>query len=225
MRNLIGCLLALSLLASPAWAQSKAKPEGQKGKPEVTPVNAERGELPKVLLIGDSVCQGYAPLLGDLLKEKASLYRTRKSGGSSARGMERIDEWLGAQKWDVIHFNWGIDDMIEDPNAPGHVQVPPEAYEKNLRALVLKLKASGAKLIWATITPIPKGFGDVPAYNAIAATIMKEEGIAVDDLFTAMEPHVAEFRLPQDVHYNPDGYQLLAKNAADSIQAALAAKK
>lgn len=218
MKIIYGCFFALYVLAAPAFAESK-------GKSEVAAVNEERSDLPKVLIIGDSVCQGYAPVLGDQLKEKATLYRTRKSGGSTARGVEKIDQWLSAQKWDVIHFNWGIDDMIEDPAAPGKVLVPPETYEKNLRLLVGKLKANGAKLIWATITPIAKEMGDAPGYNAIAAGIMKEQGIAVDDLFTAVTPHLAEYQLPHDVHYNPEGYEFLARQAAVSIEAALGTKK
>ena len=57
------------------------------------------------------------------------------------------------RKWDVIHFNFGIHDLKFMPD--GKRQVEPDDYEKNLRTLVAKLKATGAKLIWATTTPIP----------------------------------------------------------------------
>jgi len=59
----------------------------------------------------------------------------------------------------------------------GTHQVPPDQYEKNLRLLVEKLKATGAKLIWASTTPLPEGIErlqtkDAIAYNAIAKKIM-----------------------------------------------------
>jgi acyl-CoA thioesterase-1 len=113
----------------------------------------------------------------------------------------------------------------------GKRQVEPEDYEKNLRTLVAKLKATGARLIWATTTPIPDGelnpprtFGKVPEYNAIAEKVMKENNIAIDDLNAAITPHLAELQNPKDVHYKGAGYELLAKQVAASIEAALAAK-
>ena len=54
----------------------------------------------------------------------------------------------------MIHFNWGLHDL--KIMADGKRQVEPEDYEKNLRALVAKMKATGAKLIWATTTPDPR---------------------------------------------------------------------
>ena len=132
--------------------------------------------------------------------------------------------------WDVIHFNWGIHDLKFMPD--GKRQVEPADYEKNLRALVEKLKATGAKLIWATTTPIPDGeltpprsFGKVPEYNEIARRVMSENGVAVDDLNAAITPHLAEMQNPKDVHYKPEGYALLAKQVAASIETALGAKK
>lgn len=216
MKFTASLLLALCALAITGLAKEAPKSP-------VIAVNDEQPELPRVLIIGDSVGLGYTPALGDLLKGQAALYRTRKNGASTVRGVEMIDEWIGDGKWDVIHFNFGIQDML--PGAEGKRQAEPGDYEKNLRTIVAKLKATGAHLIWASITPIPGGVGDVPGYNAIALRVMTENGVAIDDLYAAVEPHVAEYQLPQDVHYTPEGYAFLAQHAADSIAAALPAKR
>jgi len=183
-----------------------------------------------VLLIGDSISIGYTQPLRDLLKDKANVHRIPTNGGPTKNGVANIDKWLGSGKWDVIHFNWGIHDLKHMPD--GKRQVEPEDYEKNLRALVAKLKATGAKLIWATTTPIPEGelnpartFGKVSEYNDIALRVMKENGVAIDDLNTTITPHLAEMQNPKDVHYKPEGYATLAKQVAASIEAALPAKK
>ncbi len=38
---------------------------------------------------------------------------------------------------------------------------------------------------------------------------MEQNGIAIDDLFTFITPHLAEMQNPQDVHFNAQGYDLL----------------
>lgn len=202
-------------------------------KPTPNPVFAPPAEvpgLPRVLLIGDSISMGYTLPVRTLLAGKANVYRIPTNGGPTKNGVQKIDAWLGPAKWDVIHFNWGIHDLKYMPD--GKRQVEPADYEANLRKLVARLKATGAKLIWATITPIPEGelnpprrFGQVAEYNEIAARVMKEEGVAIDDLNTAVTPRFAELQTPKDLHYKPAGYEFLATFVAKSIEAALPPKK
>src|SRR5260370_717979 len=87
MRSATHLFLTLCALATAALAEKPAKPE-------VIAVNEEQPGLPRVLIIGDSVCQGYTPPLGELLKGKANLYCPRRSGASTVRGVEMIGLWL-----------------------------------------------------------------------------------------------------------------------------------
>ena len=50
---------------------------------------------------------------------------------------------------------------------------------------------------------------------------MKRHGIAIDNLFTFITPHLAKVQNPKDVHFNGDGYDLLGKQVAAAIQSAL----
>lgn len=213
-------LIAFSSLIASSFAQTPAKP---------TPIPDKPG-LPRVFLIGDSISMGYTAPVRELLKDKANVHRIPANGGPTIRTLESIDKWLGDGKWDVIHFNWGIHDLKIMPD--GKRQVEPEAYEKNLRTLVARLQKTGAKLIWATTTPIPDGelnppraFGKVPEYNAIAERVMKENNVAIDDLNAAITPRIAELQNPKDVHFKTEGSAFLAKHVAASIETALAAKK
>jgi acyl-CoA thioesterase-1 len=216
-------LFAFFALAVTAFAQPPAKTDA------LAPIEDQQG-LPRVLLIGDSISIGYTLPVRELLKGKANVHRIPTNGGPTKNGITNIEKWLGTGKWDVIHFNWGIHDLKFMPD--GKRQVEPEDYEKNLRSLVAKMKATGAKLIWATTTPIPEGelnpprkFGKVPEYNAIAKKVMTENGVAIDDLNAAITPHLAKLQNPKDVHYKPEGSALLAKHVAASIETALRAKK
>jgi acyl-CoA thioesterase-1 len=216
-------LFALLALSTAAFAQKPAKSGA------LAPIEDQPG-LPRVLLIGDSISIGYTPPTRELLKGKANVHRIPVNGGPTKNGTASIEKWLGTGKWDVIHFNWGIHDLKFMP--VGKRQVEAEDYEKNLRALVARMKTTGAKLIWATTTPIPDGelipvrrFGKVPEYNTIAKKVMTENGVAIDDLNAAITPRIAELQNPKDVHYKPEGYAFLAKQVAASIEAALVVQK
>jgi lysophospholipase L1-like esterase len=144
--------------------------------------------------------------------------------------LAQLPQWLGRGKWDVIHFNWGLHDlkiMADDQR-----QVPPEAYEKNLRELVLQLKATGANLIWASTTPVPTGklnpsrnAADVLVYNAIAQKIMDENQVVIDDLYSFALPQLSKIQRPVNVHFTPEGSAALARRVAASIESVLSKKK
>jgi len=196
--------------------------------PTLVPIEDVPG-LPRVLLIGDSISMGYTVPTRKLLAGVANVHRAPENCGPTSRGVERIDAWLGDGKWDLIHFNFGLHDLkiMED----GKHQVPIEQYEANLRQLVERLKQTGARLIWASTTPVPdaevnppRSDDDVAAYNAVAKRIMQENGIETDDLYSFALPRLAEIQQPANVHFTPDGSRVLAEKVAECITEALAGK-
>ena len=221
--HLIAIALVLSL---PLQAQKKKGP--------FAPVTDDP-KLPRVLLIGDSISIGYTLAARDFLKGKANLHRIPTNGGPTTRGLANIDAWLGKSKWGVIHFNWGLHDLkYMGPNGEnlfpkekgGKPQVPLADYEKNLEKLVVRLKKTGAKLIWRNTTPIPPGskgryVGDSVKYNEAAARVMKRHGIPTHDLFTMSKKRMKELMLPANVHYKKEGSVALAKDVVRVITEAL----
>ena len=130
----------------------------------------------------------------------------------------------------MIHFNWGLHDLKHwkdgklDPAGPQIATI--EEYETNLRALVKRLKATGARLIWATTTPVPDGSegrtaGEELKYNEAASRVMKELGVATDDLHVLCVPKLAEWQLPKNVHFKPAGSAGLAAQVAAEIETVL----
>jgi acyl-CoA thioesterase-1 len=166
-----------------------------------------------------------------LLKGKANVHRPPTNCTGTSFGLTQLKSWLGGGKWDVIHFNFGVHDAKLPPEGVRHS--PPDVYEKNLRELVKRMKATGAKLIWATTTPVPNGgnlapnrrFESIDKYNAIAKKVMEENGVAIDDLNAAIAPHVEKLQLKMDVHFSPEGSEFLAKQVAASIETQLRAPR
>lgn len=217
----------LAVAADATAPQAKKRPD-----PALAAIEDVPG-LPRVLLIGDSISIGYTLPTRKLLEGRANLHRIPTNGGPTTRGLEQIDRWLGSTKWDVIHFNFGLHDLkhadakgaLVDP-ADGPRQVDPDSYRDNLRAIVRRLKQTGARLIWCTTTPVPAGSkgrvpGDEMAYNAVAAEVMREEGVEINDLHAFAAPRMAEIGKPADVHYTEAGSRALAAEVARRIEAAL----
>lgn len=230
-------LILLSVVTGLCAADSAAKPK-RAPSPSLAKVEDVPG-LPRVLLIGDSISMGYTIPVRELLKGKANVHRIPTNGGPTINGLKNLSAWLGTSKWDVIHFNWGLHDLKYiganandrlDPKAPGaHLQVPLDEYEKNLATLVGQLKATGAKLIWCSTTPVPEGsdgriVGDDLKYNEAAARVMKAAGVPTDDLYAHAKAKLKDIQLPANVHYSVDGYKYLAEKVASEIEKALPKK-
>ena len=197
-------------------------------------------KLPKVLIIGDSIAGDYFPIVEEKLKGKVLLYKATQindegeitSCEGTTMGVKHIDDWLGDTKWDVIHFNFGLHDIKHiDPetgknskNLNDPQQANPERYDKNLRAIVEKLKKTNAKLVFATTTPYPDKLGKqmrtpgMPAiYNKIAIEIMKKNDIVINDLYSYVLPRMEKLQRPKNVHFMENGSKALGEKVAQSI--------
>lgn len=219
---------ALALLLMLRLASMAAEPSDISDaptNPAMAPVTDDP-KLPRVLLVGDSISIGYTLPVRKLLAGEANVHRIPANGGPTTRGLEELTGWLGTGHWDVIHFNWGLHDLKVSES--GEHVVPIAQYEANLAALVEKLQATGATLIWASTTPIPDGKlapkrqpGDEVAFNAAARRVMDSHGVAIDDLYAFAQPQLKKLQRSSNVHFTRPGSAVLARPVAEAIRAAL----
>ena len=170
--------------------------------------------LPRVLLIGDSVSRGYTQSARQTLNGRANLHRAPANCGPVERGLKNMEVWLGEGKWDVIHFNFGIHDR----------STPIPEYTQQLEQLIERLEKTGAKLIWASTTPIPdkasnqQTSASIVERNLAAAELMNKHGVTTNDLFAAITPHLSEMQHPNDVHFKTKGYDFLGGVVAKAVE-------
>ncbi len=199
----------------------------------VAAASAQESALPKVVLVGDSIRLGYAPLVAKRLAGKAVVISPAPNGEDSGNVLRNLDEWVLGESPAVVHVNAGLHDLkVKDKT----YQVPPGDYEKNLKTILDRIQqGTSAKIIFANTTPIlddrharrRAGFdrfeADVRKYNLAAASVMKQAGIPVNDLHKLVEDGGKEkLLLPDGTHYTPEGYEMLAGMVAESILRALA---
>jgi len=224
-REYLLIVMGAVMIAAAAFAFEKDRP----ATPPVVPPNPNN--LPKVLLIGDSISSGYYPSVAKALEGKAVVAKSSDNGESTAVGVLKIDGWLGDTKWDVIHFNWGVWDMYGWQYAKDDRS--PAMYAQRLETLVVRMKKTGAKLIWATTTPVPPGPESTMLkrwkrevvidenlerqYQEAALQVMKKYEVQVDDLYALLKPRRSEFQANDNVHFSGGGSALMAKQVADCI--------
>ena len=197
-------------------------------------VPEHRAGRPRVLLLGDSISIGYTLPVRAALADTATVFRPAANCGQTAYALQHLEGWLGTEPWRVIHFNFGLHDLkFLDPAGnyvppdQGRQVTPLDAYRRNLTAIVTRLAATGASLIFATTTPVPPGSAGRPAgsevpYNQCAREIMTAHGIALNDLWALASRNPSGFLCPNDVHFTPEGKRALAAQVSASIRAALA---
>lgn len=207
---------------------------------------ADAAAKKRLLILGDSISIGYTPYVQKMLANEMVVIRPTRDGkpencSGTTSGVANIDRWLQLDggKWDVIHFNWGLHDLkhVKAGDAKGAAsdlatdppQATVEVYEKNLREIVAKLKATGAKLVFAATTPVTdepmkvyRNNADVIRYNEAALRVMKDNNIPVNDLYTFVKPRMKELQIqPANVHFVPAGSEALAAEVVKTVKAAL----
>jgi acyl-CoA thioesterase-1 len=178
--------------------------------------------LPRILLIGDSISMGYTLDVRQMFKGKANVYRISGNGGDATRFLSNYTKYLGGgTNWDLIHFNWGLHDVVRQDkskayNSANSPRYTEAEYSNHLEQCVAILKSTGAHLMWAATTPIPPNSsgrvtGDEVIRNNIAAGIMRKHGIEIDDLYSLMKTGTNYHAGPGNVHFSGSGYYELAK--------------
>lgn len=192
--------------------------------------------LPRVLLLGDSIAGGYAGPVSSIMKGKAFV-RRGNSGGPTTAGLKNLDEILGDEPWDLIHFNWGLHDMTFQTRMALEER-GIEQYAARLEQLVVLLKETNAKLIWATTTPwCPEPYEyaakrlkitlqysaeDEKRWKDVALGVMEKHDIPVNDLHALLLPNLNDYLIkPDDIHFNKKASETMAGEIAVVISDAL----
>jgi lysophospholipase L1-like esterase len=201
--------------APPKKTQGGAKNQKAQKKPGKKPAAA--GKLPRVLILGDSVSIGYTHPVRQGLTGKAIVLRPiqNKKGVNcldTANGLENIKTWLGKSKWDLVLFNFGLEDIKAGTSV--------QDYAKALEQIAKQLQGTDAQVVFATTT-FPSHAKQITAYNAAAARIMDKLDIEILDLHSFAKPQMAKLSAPDKAQFSKAGSGMLAKRVGSKIRTAL----
>lgn len=183
-----------------------------------------------VVLIGDSIRMGYQRVVRRELDGLVDVWGPEQNGGNSQNVLVHLDSWAITRQPDIIHVNCGLHD-IKTPFDSTARAIPLAQYQANVRRILARLRnETQATVIWATTTPVNHAWhhenkdfdrfeADVEAYNAAATAIAVETGCPVDDLYSVIIAAGRDEKLvPDGVHFNGQGYDLLGAAVAGCIK-------
>jgi len=174
----------------------------------------DRG-LPRVLLVGDSICNGYQSGVARILAGKMNVsYWISSYCVTSPSYLKRLELCLDEAKYDVVHFNNGLHSL----------GTSPDAWAKGLEAALrlIREKQPSARIVWATSTPLkdPGRTAKARALNAAAADVVKRlGGIETNDLFALLDPLDREQNWSDTYHHKPPVRVQEAEQVAASVLA------
>jgi acyl-CoA thioesterase-1 len=175
----------------------------------------------KILALGSSLTQGYGlppgteftvQLQAALKKSGIDALVTNAgvSGDTSAGGLARLD-WSLAEHPDVVILELGSNDMLRG--------IPPAVTEKNLRAILTKLKAQHIKVLLTGMHAQRNlGADYVKQFDAIYPKLAKEYGVAFYPFF--LDGVALNRRLNQadGMHPNPDGVKVIVARMLPTVK-------
>lgn len=230
MRPLLCLLLALTAVAAdkpaPVETDKRLQSDGKGWRVEKAVI--KDAKLPCVLLIGDSILNGYQGRATKLLAGKANVDLWVNPYNQSEHVNKLLGEVLANGPYDVVVFNMGLHGWQEGRIKPGTFEPLMKDYVE-----VLKTKLPKAKLLWASSTPVTiKGKPteintdinpNIVEQNRMAAKVMAEMGVPIVDFYGLLVDK-RELARGDMFHWTGPAYDLIAQAAVDAILRELSAK-
>ncbi len=185
-----------------------------------------------VAFIGDSIRMNAEPFVRMYLPDTIGVHSPAENCESSHRVAASISTWVPATGIDVVHINCGLHDIRYDPGLDRPVS-SLDQYRANLHAIFSYLAGTGAIVIWATSTPVDEDRhnrnklsrryqADLIEYNRISVELAYAFGFRIHDLYERLsQASIDTLLLPDGVHFNRAGNELIGRHIVDAIQGSL----
>ena len=176
----------------------------------------------KVVLLGDSIREQYAPKVTELLGEEFEVWQPNENCRFSKYTLRGLFGWAKAMAGaDIVHWNnglWDICDLWYDGTFTS-----VEEYIANMLRILGILQKNHQKIIFATTTPVrPENRYDknvnIDRFNQIIVPILKERGVIINDLNGLLKPDVYKYIREDCIHLSEAGIELCANQVAQHIR-------
>jgi len=183
--------------------------------------SANKDDLPRVLMIGDSILGQYRQPA--LISLQGTAYIS-SLGTSACVGNPMFDLQLELvlkpYDYEVIHINNGLHGL----------NFPLDDYKKGMERVYERLQRTGAKVIVVMTTPQARGedgeSDGIIERNNVARELAEQYGYETNDLFSlVMEQDNRQDLFMDSVHYNENGAAILAQQVSGKIEETLNSKK
>ncbi len=191
--------------------------------------------MEKILLIGDSVCEGYYKEVECALKKVAQVFHPGESGRFAQYVLRNLDVWQRKLKIgeDItcVHWNAGLWDSLEIYGDEPLTPLP--VYESFVERICkrIKLLFPNAKMIFATSTPVQEDKYDkklynrrnsvIESYNQGAISVVQRQGGYIDDLYGALKDVPKTYFSDMTHYYTEEGTKVITAQVLKSLSQTL----
>ena len=176
-----------------------------------------QNDLPRVLLVGDSITHNYQEKVRELLRGVCYVdYISTSYAIDTKMYNQLVYNFMTDSKYALIHFNHGLHG----------IHLSKKSYKSRMMKLLSKIDKD-VKLILATSTIVYREENKrldgawmkrVRERNAAVQEIATENGCTVDDLYSVSTSIPKEYRYVDGTHYLQEGYAMLAETVAACIR-------
>jgi acyl-CoA thioesterase-1 len=231
MRTTLSILVLFLLAAACSPGDRAALPaRAAAPAPPPTPATPETPETPEdteplVVFLGDSLTAGYGlggeqayPALVEKRLEQEGIpikvLNAGVSGDTTAGGLARLD-WLLSQKPDVVVVGLGGNDGLRG--------LPLEQADRNLREIVRRSKAAGARVLLLGMQ-IPPNYGPEYAqgFSGMYPAIAKEMDVPLVPFLLEGVGGVADLNQADGIHPTAEGQEKVAELVTPYVAEVLA---
>ena len=216
------CLIACSVFADLPTARESDKRLQSEGKGwRLEKAQIINSKMPRILLIGDSILNGYARQVIKKLNGKAYVDMWVNPYHQSENLNKVLDRVLSQGPYDLIHFNIGLHGWQEGRIKKGTFIPLTMDYVK-----VIKSRYPKAKLIWANSTPVTEK-NNVAAldseinptiieHNRMAKLVMDEMNVPINNFYELLDRN-RKLAKGDRFHWTRPAYDLLADMVTKSV--------
>jgi acyl-CoA thioesterase-1 len=181
----------------------------------------------RIVGFGDSLMAGFGLGPGEAFPEKlgAALRKNGHdvvianagvSGDTTSGGLSRLD-WSIPDGTQLVILELGANDMLRG--------ITPEITEKNLDAMITRLKQRGIAVLLAGMMAAPNlGSDFADSFNAIYPRLAEKHGIALYPFFLDGVAADLAFLLEDGMHPNATGIDRMVEKMLPAVEKAIAAQ-
>lgn len=189
--------------------------------------------MKKVLLLGDSIRQGYEKYVSMAFADTAQVFSPKDCGRFAAYTLRYIGIWKAQLKCgevDLVHWNAGLWDCLRMGDGLPHTELP--VYENYLNRVcdAIERLFPNAQQVFATSTAVreerftgilKRSNADIEAYNAAAIKVVAARGAKINDLYAVTKDASIEV-YSDSTHFNTkEGTQLVTEPVIACIEQTL----
>lgn len=187
--------------------------------------------MKKVLLIGDSIREGYDKYVKKAFEGIAEVYYPNDNCRFSAYVLRHLVDWknkIGSDNdIDVLHWNAGLWDCLTLWD--GECLTPIEIYKYYIERICKEIRRlfPNSKVIFATSTPVIERLflegvirynKDIQQYNNVAIKVIKKYGFVVNDLNSLLNNCPEEYHSDCTHYYTKEATKLISQRVISYIE-------